>query len=264
MWSAGVILYALLAGALPFRQDTAHCERYRRFSDCILRRRRSPSQLRALSEDMTEHGITFGYASDADDSEFGGSPNKSATLSPFAVQRTLRSIFRGSPSPESKSEAAVTASTDDDLNWFFPEHITASARTLICSLLHPEPSQRPTAAEAKLFAWCQETEDRELSPRIPGNRNEEEEEEEEHQCTDRTISASVDNVELQGLSISLQTEGFDKNSDLFIDTAAALPPNSRGTGSGRTSSRSPPQSPSSVEAKGNGANNTVSRTTRNV
>jgi serine/threonine protein kinase len=62
IWSGGVILYALLAGSLPFRKDIAYCERYRRFRACIMRRRFT-SFMRSLSEDGADYK-SFGYLSD--------------------------------------------------------------------------------------------------------------------------------------------------------------------------------------------------------
>jgi serine/threonine protein kinase len=259
MWSAGVILYALLAGALPFRQDIAHCERYRRFSDCMLSLGRSPSHLRALSEDA-ECGA-LGYASDPDDSEASSPNNRTATLSPFAIQPSLlssRAYSINISSPECKSEGIASRNTGDDLNWFFPESISSTARVLICALLHPEPNQRPTALEAKSFSWCLESDDndRAVSHASPSASSSTHRDINEPGIVYRPASPSLENDELQIISVSLQKDSNDNSvADLSIDPTLA---NNGSRGPGRVDSRSPPQSPVHVHSLGLGATATTS------
>jgi len=85
VWSAGIILYALLFGSLPFGKELAHCQNFERFHKWML----------CDGESLTS------------------------------------------------------------IPWFFPGNISFAARSLLCSLLHPDANRRPTIEEALRHPWVQ-------------------------------------------------------------------------------------------------------------
>jgi serine/threonine protein kinase len=93
MWSLGVILYALLAGNLPFGQELGTCKRFKHFCKWIL--------------ELPVGGIDLWH------------------------------------------DLAVVYP-----DWLFPGKFSASARGLIVSMLHPDPSKRISVAEAMRHPLC--------------------------------------------------------------------------------------------------------------
>lgn len=90
MWSAGVILYSLLTGRLPFGSDISSCPRYKAYRKWL----------------SVDHAQSLG----------------------------------------SHREPALP-------DWFFSSGISPAAASLIILLLHTDPEQRLTAAEARMHPW---------------------------------------------------------------------------------------------------------------
>ena len=141
VWSAGVILYAILAGNLPFGKELAHCPRFAQFRKWI-----GAHEVVCLGGGA---GVRINELSDADE----GGPS-----SPARPASHSHSPSHSRPPSESAKKAAFriqerSAQVLDALEWFFPGHFSTSAQLLLVTMLHPEASQRPTMEQVAQHAW---------------------------------------------------------------------------------------------------------------
>mmetsp|Transcript_29367 Transcript_29367/g.37879 ORF Transcript_29367/g.37879 Transcript_29367/m.37879 type:complete len:626 (+) Transcript_29367:130-2007(+) len=130
-WSAGVILFAILAGNLPFAKDLASCERYSKFKKWVFGHditcRNSMIHILPLLQEDDDEWESDGYGSSPATSHLNHQ-NKLVTEN-------------------------VCTSPLEGLNWFFPKHFPQSAKGLLVALLHPEPCRRPSMDEICQHEW---------------------------------------------------------------------------------------------------------------
>ena len=127
VWSAGIILYAILAGNLPFGKELAHCPRFVQFKKWI-----AAHEVACLSGGAGVFIAPLG--------EGCGAPSHPPSSSEFAKKAFLRNAERAAEALE-------------PLAWFFPEHISMAARTLLVATLHPEASHRPSMQQLQQHVW---------------------------------------------------------------------------------------------------------------
>ncbi|KAG5178841.1 hypothetical protein JKP88DRAFT_350214 [Tribonema minus] len=168
-WSMGVILYAMLAGSLPFEKDLHTCLRFEKFSAWA----RTPAHSRTLREHCI---ILFASARGRaprplaraaralhhpyDFSAWARTPARSRALRdhciiPFAAwartparSRALREHCIIPPAP--LHDAALGL---DYPPWFFLRHLSAGAKSLLSGLLHPDPRSRLSVRQALNHPW---------------------------------------------------------------------------------------------------------------
>jgi serine/threonine protein kinase len=113
MWSAGVVLYSLLQGTLPFGRELLTCARYRKFC----------GWLNGEKEDCNTHN------SNSSSSSSSSSNHNGVAQDPPEVRIA------------------------DPLAWFFAQPTSFTAKSLIVALLHCEPTSRLNATNALQHPW---------------------------------------------------------------------------------------------------------------
>jgi serine/threonine protein kinase len=130
VWSAGVILYAMLAGNLPFGKELLQCPRFEKFKEWGIRLRKQ----RELEPPAVSHG--------------GGRARRRTAPVEAKIDDEPRAAAgsRGSQPP-----APVVYPS-----WFFPAHFSASIKDLLVSLLEPYAPQRISVRGAMRHEWMRE------------------------------------------------------------------------------------------------------------
>ena len=124
VWSAGVILYAMLAGNLPFGKELLQCPRFEKFREWGVRLRKQ----REL--------------------EGGGARSRSPGRRASAPASPVEAKFDDAAAPPPKAPTPVVYPS-----WFFPAHFSAAIKDLLASLLEPYAPQRITVRGAMLHPW---------------------------------------------------------------------------------------------------------------
>jgi len=193
VWSAGVILYAMLAGNLPFGKDLSRCPRFNQFRKWEMGHDVQveavpglPTQVTIIPQRSTSPpgpGAGGGHGHNSHHSP-GKSPyvptawpgrgpgrGSGGGRGPPGVKgvhgagahaksdAAKQGLKRESSSPSTGGgsslldSSTLTRESLVALDWFFPAHLSTAARTLIVSMLHPEPRARMTIHEANHHSW---------------------------------------------------------------------------------------------------------------
>ena len=132
MWSSGVILYAMLAGNLPFGKDILNCPRFDKFSFWARRRRRALARAKAKIEQKWNNISKPKSGKIVTDSEA-----KLKQQYKNELKEARQSVLNSQGYPE----------------WFFPKRFSSESKDLLALLLEPDPDTRINIAQARSHVW---------------------------------------------------------------------------------------------------------------
>ncbi len=132
MWSSGVILYAMLAGNLPFGKDILNCPRFDKFSFWARRRRRAVARATTKIKQKWSN-ISKPRVGDNEEEEI-----KNLNIQYLNELKEAReSVLTSQGYPE----------------WFFPKSFSGESKDLLALLLEPDPDTRINIAQARGHSW---------------------------------------------------------------------------------------------------------------
>eukprot|EP00943_MAST-04B_sp_MAST-4B-sp1_P003204 g3204.t1 len=134
IWSSGVILYAMLAGNLPFGKDILNCPRFDKFSFWARRRRRAVARATAKIKQKWSN-ISKPPVGDAND--HNDSKNNANLKYLQELKEARASVLNSQGYPE----------------WFFPKRFSDESKDLLALLLEPDPETRINIAQARGHSW---------------------------------------------------------------------------------------------------------------
>eukprot|EP00592_Proboscia_alata_P002853 CAMPEP_0194376218 /NCGR_PEP_ID=MMETSP0174-20130528/24669_1 /TAXON_ID=216777 /ORGANISM="Proboscia alata, Strain PI-D3" /LENGTH=1448 /DNA_ID=CAMNT_0039156795 /DNA_START=665 /DNA_END=5011 /DNA_ORIENTATION=- len=158
VWSAGVILYAMLFRSLPFGEDLLRCPRYISFNKWYgearkIKDSRRSSAYAALEDMVPNRGQAVPGSSAANTTAW------SRTFTSFDDNHTTATM-------DTEGNQTVDEELEEMLgpHWFFPQpsdgcgdggqpQMTVESRDLIVAMLNPDPSQRLCVDMVKQHPW---------------------------------------------------------------------------------------------------------------
>ncbi|CAM9626545.1 unnamed protein product, partial [Hapterophycus canaliculatus] len=174
-WSCGVVLYTMLTQSLPFERDLARCPRYKRFkswaekhgigSSSARKSRTGPRTIPRFSSPSSSIPLlTNGVPSESVASLTLRSSSPPPLLQPSSSTSTQNALPKlhqqqqqqqqqqGALSGRSSPPTAATPAVPPPA-WLFPPSIPPGARSLLVSLLAPNPSRRMSVEQALSHPW---------------------------------------------------------------------------------------------------------------
>ncbi|GAB5034099.1 camk camkl protein kinase [Nannochloropsis oceanica] len=169
-WSAGVILYALLAGNLPFGRDLSQCPRFERFrrwwvtAAAVAARARGMEGERGLvgaggscgglSALVLGREGEGGVGSSGSSGSLVGDAEAGMVLEQTNSATAAVAVSAGTATNTTTATTTTAATVAPPvLPWLFPSHVSPGARAIIIGLLHPDPSQRLSIEAAGCHSW---------------------------------------------------------------------------------------------------------------
>ena len=174
MWSAGVILYAMLAGNLPFGQDLHQCLRFKKFQAWLDQERAALAAIAAASsssstssilEEDDEEGATSAALQPSGGYSHSSSSGRTIAFAPNSPERMPQNSthnyshsfnyrYNGDNSnSNSNSREPPAWNVASAPTWLFPTKASDDARHLLCALLVPDPQERLSVHEAMRHPW---------------------------------------------------------------------------------------------------------------